>query len=115
MSENQSALIELLRPFVDAWSQRDERNAAKEAGALTFWRSGMLMQIEAIAEGTATPETFVQLRRNFNETAAEVNESMIKLKELRSKLAGSKVASQVDKVLFDVNFGKSMIRSRIQE
>jgi hypothetical protein len=33
---DQSALIELLKPFVDAWSQRDERMAAKEAGKLTF-------------------------------------------------------------------------------
>jgi hypothetical protein len=79
---DQSALIELLKPFVDAWSQRDERTAAKEAGKLTFWRSGMLKQLEAIAAGTATPETFVELRRNFDDTAERVNHSMIKLKEM---------------------------------
>jgi|HubBroStandDraft_4_1064222.scaffolds.fasta_scaffold1245476_2 hypothetical protein len=34
---------------------------------------------------------------------------------MRGKLASSKIAGQVDKVLFDFHFGKSMIRSRIQE
>jgi hypothetical protein len=115
MSEIQSTFIELVRPFVDAWAHRDERKAAKKAGTLTFWRSGMLSQLEAIAAGTATQATLAELRKNFNETAERVNHSMIELKAVRGKLAGSKVASQVDKILFDFHFGKSMIRSRIQE
>jgi hypothetical protein len=36
MSEAQNTLLELLRPFVEAWSNRDEKVAAKEAGKLTF-------------------------------------------------------------------------------
>lgn len=43
-----------------------------------------------------------------------MNATMIKLNELRGKLAGSKVANQVDQILHDFNYGKSMIRSEIQ-
>ena len=114
MSEGQNALIELLRPFVEAWSNRDEKVAAKELGKLTFWRSGMLKQLETIAAGKATKSTFADLRRNFQETQERVNKTMIKLNEVRGKLAGSKVANQVDLILHDFNYGKSMIRSEIE-
>jgi hypothetical protein len=114
MSEGQNALIELLRPFVEAWSNRDEKVAAKESGKLTFWRSGMLKQLETIAAGKATKSTFADLRRNFQETQERVNKTMIKLNEVRGKLAGSKVANQVDLILHDFNYGKSMIRSEIE-
>jgi hypothetical protein len=114
MSENQNALIELLRPFVEAWSNRDEKVAAREAGKLTFWRSGMLKQLEAIAAGKATTKTFEELRKNFDETQERVNATMIRLNDVRGKLAGSKVANQVDLILHDFNYGKSMIRSEIQ-
>jgi hypothetical protein len=114
MPDNQSALIELLRPFVEAWSNRDEKVAASEAGKLTFWRSGMLSQLEAIAAGRATKETFAELRRNFEETQERVNETMVRLNKVRGKLAGSKVANQVDLILHDFNYGKSMIRSEIE-
>jgi hypothetical protein len=114
MPDGQSAIVDLLRPFVEAWSNRDEKVAAKEAGKLTFWRSGMLKQLEAIAAGKATTKTFGELRRNFDETQGRVNATMIKLNEVRGKLAGSKVANQVDLILHDFNYGKSMIRSEIQ-
>lgn len=77
MSEGQNTIVELLRPFVEAW-------------------------------------TFEDLRQNFEETQERVNATMIKLNEVRGKLAGSKVANQVDLILHDFNYGKSMIRSEIQ-
>ena len=104
----------LLKPILDAWLNRDKRSAAKEAGKLTFWRSGMLKQIETIASGKSTKATFKELKTNFAETEGRVNETMIKLNDLRGKLAGSKVANQVDKILNDFHYGKSMIRSEIQ-
>lgn len=74
----------------------------------------MLKQLEAIAAGKATKKTFEELRQNFEETQERVNATMIKLNEVRGKLAGSKVANQVDLILHDFNYGKSMIRSEIQ-
>ena len=88
--------------------------AAKAAGSLTFWRSGMLKQLEAIAGGKATAKTMTELRKNFKETQNSVNETMIRLNELRGKLAGSKVARQIDLILNDFHYGKSMIRSEIE-
>ena len=114
MPEGEKVMLALLRPILEAWANRDERTAAKEAGKLTFWRSGMLKQLEAIAAGKATKKTFEELRQNFEETQERVNATMIKLNEMPGRLAGSKVANQVDKILHDFNYGKSMIRSEIQ-
>jgi hypothetical protein len=114
MTESTSAAAALLKPILDAWLHRDEMKAAKAAGSLTFWRSGMLKQLEAIANGTATAKTMIELRKNFKETQNSVNETMIRLNELRGKLAGSKVARQIDLILNDFHYGKSMIRSEIE-
>jgi hypothetical protein len=104
----------LIQPVLNAWFKRNEIGAAKEAGALTFWRDGMLNHLEAIAAGTATEETFVQLRIALRESEDRVHRSMDKLREARSKLAGTKIGDQIDKVLDDYHFGKSAIRSEIQ-
>jgi hypothetical protein len=114
MTESASAVVALLKPILDAWVHRDEAKAAKAAGSLTFWRSGMLKQLEAIANGMATAKTMTELRKNFKETQNSVNETMIRLNELRGKLAGSKVARQIDLILNDFHYGKSMIRSEIE-
>jgi hypothetical protein len=65
MTESASAVAALLKPILEAWVHRDEMKAAKVAGGLTFWRSGMLKQLEAIADGTATAKTRAELRKNF--------------------------------------------------
>jgi hypothetical protein len=114
MPEGEKAVLALLRPFLEAWAHRDEIKTMKQAGSLMFWRSGMLQQLEAISAGEGTKKTFDQLRKNFESTQERVNETMIELHELRGKLAGSKVANQVDLILHDFNYGKSMIRSEIQ-
>jgi hypothetical protein len=95
-----------------ASSGRNE--SGESAGSLTFWRSGMLKQLEAIATGKATAKTMTELRKNFNDTQEGVNETMIQLNVLRGKLAGSKVARQIDLILNDFHYGKSMIRSEIE-
>lgn len=114
MTESASAVAALLKPILEAWVHRDEMKAAKAAGGLTFWRSGMLKQLEAIADGTATAKTMAELRKNFKETQNSVNETMIQLSKLRGKLAGSKAARQIDLILNDFHYGKSMIRSEIE-
>jgi hypothetical protein len=114
MTESASAVAALLKPILEAWVHRDEMKAAKAAGGLTFWRSGMLKQLEAIADGTATAKTMAELRKSFKETQNSVNETMIQLSKLRGKLAGSKVARQIDLILNDFHYGKSMIRSEIE-
>jgi hypothetical protein len=114
MPDGEKVVLALLRPILEAWSNRDEKRAAKEAGKLTFWRSGMLKQLESLAAGKATRKTFDELGQNFAEIQERVNATMIRLHELRGKLAGSKVANQVDLILNDFHYGKSMIRSEIE-
>lgn len=114
MTESASAVATILKPILDAWLHRDEMKAAKVAGSLTFWRSGMLKQLQAIATGNATARTMIELRENFEETQESVNETMIRLNALRGKLAGSTVARQIDLILNDFHYGKSMIRSEIE-
>lgn len=114
MTESASALAAILQPILDAWLNRDEMKAAKAAGSLTFWRSGMLKRLEVIAARKATAKTMTELRKNFKETQEGVNETMIRLNALRGKLAGSKVARQIDLILNDFHYGKSMIRSEIE-
>lgn len=58
MPEGEKVVLALLRPFLEAWVNRDEIQTAKHAGQLMFWRSGMLKQLEAIAAGNATKKTF---------------------------------------------------------
>ena len=108
-------LVELVRPVLNAWLRRNERDAAKRAGALTFWRDGMLRHLEAIAEGKATKTTFKALQKEFNESEGRVTAAMQGLRKARNKLAGSKVADQIDRILFDNSFGKNTIRSEIHE
>jgi hypothetical protein len=110
----QSWIAELVGPIIDAWLHRDERKAAKDAGELTFWRSGMLKHLEAIADGKANKETFNALSKEFDATSERVNLAMQRLKEARSRIVDRKIADQIDKVLHDFRFGKSAIRSEIQ-
>ena len=112
--QTQSIIAELIRPVLNAWLKRNEFSAAKEAGALTFWRDGMLQHLESIAAGRATDETFTELRKGLEDSEDRVDRSMKKLREARSKLAGTKIGAQIDKILNDYHFGKSAIRSEIQ-
>jgi tetrahydromethanopterin S-methyltransferase subunit G len=114
MSDLQKTAIELLKPFVDAWSARNERQAAKEAGKLMFWGDGMLGLLRQIAEGDRSQKTFSELKKKFRESQQRVNETLIELAKLRGKLAGSRVAHVLDGVLSDFRYGKSMIRSEIE-
>jgi hypothetical protein len=110
----QTAIAELLRPVMEAWIHRDKRRAAKHARELTFWRSGMLKHLEKIADGKATKETFKALQKDFDDTSERVNAAMRQLALARGKIADRRIADQIDKVLYDFNFGKSAIRSEIQ-
>ena len=63
----------LLRELLDAWVNRNERTAARNANSLTFWRDGMLAQLKKIANGTSSDETFAELEKNFRESAGRVD------------------------------------------
>ncbi|TQF27643.1 hypothetical protein UNPF46_30500 [Bradyrhizobium sp. UNPF46] len=115
MAESESAVIALLRPFVDAWAQRNERKAAAQAGQLMFWGDGMLGLLKNIAKGDKEKKTFVELKKKFRSSQEKVNQTLVDLAMLRGKLAGSKVSRQLDSILTDYQYGKSMIRSRIEE
>lgn len=57
------AILLLLREIMNAWANRNEWQAAKGAGRLTFWGDGMLQQLEAIGKGKQTPEVVRELRK----------------------------------------------------
>jgi hypothetical protein len=112
--DRDTLVLELLQPILDAFSKRNEVKVAKRAGALTFWRDGMLRELEIIAEGKATKQTYRKLAKQLDESEGRVQATMEKLVEARHKLAGRKIADQIDKILNDYHFGKSMIRSEIR-
>ena len=105
--------ILILKPFVDAWGMRNQRKAVKQAGKLMFWSDGMLGLLLKIAEGDKTKKTFAELKKKFTASEALVNATMEQLATLRGEMAGSSVARQIDRVLYDYRYGKSMIRQRI--
>lgn len=103
----------LLDSLLKAWVSRNGRKAAKDAGALTFWRDGMLEKLQAIADKKVTARTFVGLKREYERSAEGVSKARTKLLRAREKLAGSAVARQIDAILHSTN-GKMTIRREIQ-
>ena len=73
----------------------------------------MLGLLLKIAEGDKTKKTFAELKKKFTASEALVNATMEQLATLRGEMAGSSVARQIDRVLYDYRYGKSMIRQRI--
>ena len=73
----------------------------------------MLGSLLKIAEGDKTKKTFAELKKKFTASEALVNATMEQLATLRGEMAGSSVARQIDRVLYDYRYGKSMIRQRI--
>jgi hypothetical protein len=115
MSENSLSgpTTTLLQQVLDAWVNRNERNAARKAGELTFWRDGMLEQLEAIANGKANDKTFSELKKNFKKSAEHVDRAIEKLKELRNEIGPNAIGKQIDEILNSNNFGKTWIRDEI--
>ncbi len=103
-----------LRPLLDAFTDRDAKNASRTAGQLTFWRDGMLGDLEKIAAGKHDAKTVASLKKKFDESAPRVTEAMEELHKLRRRLAPSKIADQIDIILHHDQFGKGSIRESIQ-
>jgi hypothetical protein len=114
MNEGQDAAGVLLRDILYAWRDRNERNAVKEASSLTFWRDGMLEQLNQIADGKATRRTFDELKKAFGESADPVAEALARLVELRAKIINPQIAHQIDKIVNDSRYGKNSIRENIE-
>lgn len=109
----EAAVVALLGPILDAWANRNRRKAAQDAGALTFWRDGMLEHLQTIADKKATPRTFGSLRRQYDKTARGVDKASTKLRRARQKLAGTALAEQIDMILHHDDVGKMTIREEI--
>lgn len=109
-----SVVEKVLRPFLDALSGRDAKNASRTAGGLTFWRDGMRGDLEVIAAGKHDDKTIAALTKKFKESAPRVKHAMDELHRLRGRLAPSTIADQIDVVLHHENFGKGSIRDSIQ-
>lgn len=114
MSED-NAMVTMLRQIVDVWSNRNERQAAHEAGSLKFWNDGALQDLRAIASGQATDATFQNLTMKYQATADGVTEATQKLRQLRDRFGGNRLADQIDAVLHSEWYGKMTIRSNIAE
>lgn len=108
------ATLSLLREIINAWTNRNERRAVKDAGRLAFWRDGMLQQIKAIAKGEGTPEVVRELRKAFDESQERVEETLGRLREVRSKIGPNAIGNQVDLVINHAEYGKTGIRIDIE-
>ncbi len=104
----------LLKEIVDAWFRRDEFLAAKESATLTFWRDGMVKQLQQIANGQATEATFKVLEKEFYATEKPVKRSIEKLIVVRNKLGASQLSNKIDFILHDYQFGKGTMRECIE-
>jgi hypothetical protein len=107
-------ILSLLRETMSAWVNRNDRRAAKDAARLTFWRDGMLQQIEAIANGKHEPELVQKLRKAFDESESRVEEALDRLREVRSKIGPNAIGKQVDLVINHAEYGKTGIRVDIE-
>ncbi len=105
--------IALLGPILDAFKNKDSQNAVQAAGALTFWRDGMLETLRVIAARKADLRTFGTLRRQYEKSAEGVDKAKAMLLEAREKFAGSPVADQIDAILHS-DAGKMTIRGEIE-
>lgn len=103
----------IIRDVLGFWVNRHEARAVHHAGSLTFWRDGMLKNLELIANGKATDGTYAALAKEFKETAEPVALSLRKLSELRSRVSGN-IANQIDVILNDPRFGKNTVRDNIE-
>lgn len=109
-----SSTTKLLAPILQAWLQRDERKAATAAGRLTFWRDGMLGQLDLIANGKSNEAIFSELEDNFKRTADRVTHAIQELARVRDILSPGPIAEQIDAVLHSDQFGKTSIRREIE-
>jgi hypothetical protein len=114
MVDAQQTIAELLGPVLDLLLRRNEIGAAKDAGSMMFWRNGMVKHLELIAQGNGTEETFAKLNDGIAASEDRIRRTMERLTQARNRLAGSKLADQIDRILHDVNFGKGGIRAAIQ-
>ncbi|MGD9541465.1 hypothetical protein [Methylocystis sp.] len=64
MNEISKESYAVLERVLYAWLHRNEYRAAKDSAALSFWRDGMLAQLEKIAAGDKTAITFEALEKN---------------------------------------------------
>ena len=58
-----------------------------------------LKHLEVIAAGNANQRIFEALRKDFDRSQSRVSAAMKKLKEARGKLAESRIAAQIDRIV----------------
>ncbi|MDO8398826.1 MAG: hypothetical protein Q7T45_13490 [Bradyrhizobium sp.] len=106
--------MSILREVLDAWVNRNERKAAKGAGSLTFWRDGMLSQLDIIAKDGPSPAVVKELKQNFESSKDRVDDAIQELRQVRSKIGPTKIGEQLDAILHHHIYGKSGIRDDIE-
>jgi hypothetical protein len=113
MNEISNESYAVLEKVLYAWLHRNEFRAARDSAALSFWRDGMLAQLEKIAAGDRTAITFEALEKKFNESQKSVERSMQDLRDVRNEIGRNRIAIQIDKILFEDEMGKSTVRREI--
>ena len=74
----------------------------------------MLGDLEKIAAGARDDKVIQSLKRKFDDSAPDVTRAMDELRNLRGRLAPSKVVQQIDLILNHDQFGKGSIRDSIK-
>jgi len=113
MSDTKSESVALVKAILEAWKNRDNSKLVQGAGALTFWQDGMLKYLDEIAENRAAPETFSELRKQYDQSERGVKKAINGLILARNKLAGTPVSRQIDRILHCNSSGKMDIRLEI--
>lgn len=114
MSDVPAGTMSILRVVMDTWLNRNEQKAAKGAGGLTFWRDGMLAQLQAIERDGPAPEVVKELKENFESSKARVEGAIARLKKIRSDIGPNKIGDQLDAILHHDRYGKFSIRDDIE-
>lgn len=116
MSDVQSSIVQmLLGPILDAFVNRHKRDAAHDAGRLTFWRNGMLEHLQVVATEKATDRTFGALKREYEKSGPGLEKVIARLVEAREKLAGTALARQIDAILYSESGGKISLREEVDQ
>ncbi|TJV05990.1 MAG: hypothetical protein E5Y12_06605 [Mesorhizobium sp.] len=114
-----ASLDQAVRDVVGAYiTANTVHQHASQAGQLSFFRSGMLRPLEAIAAGRGTQQDQERLQELLAATAPEVDDIIRGLTMARDSLSENvetlEFAHKIDEIIYGP-FGKRPIRERIEE
>jgi hypothetical protein len=107
-------LLEQLVLLMQSWRNRNQGRVSNDTDTCTFWRKGMLNELDAIAGGDTSQKTLKRLQAKFYEGQGAVTRAMQRLEAVRHQLGPGEIAETIDKVLHCDEYGKRTIRDEIE-